>query len=370
MTERKRKILYFIQLPPPVHGVSTINEIVFNSKLINQHFTKKLVEIKFSEKIEELRKFSLYKLWEFFKIIFQLKYALIKFKPDIVYFSFMPVGIGFLRDAFFALIIKLFRKKIVFHLNNRGIPHYDKKHLYHFLYKVVFRNSIIIHVSKGLLASEIIPLNIKGAETFVLGNTIRSLETIPKIYKGKDLSILFLSNYFPEKGLCILLEAIEIMRNNYPQIRLNAYGASQSRAEDLKCQNFIKMNQLEGNIFIHGPVFGKEKKKVFEENDLFVFPSYFREECFPLSLLEAMKEGLSIIATKIGAIPEMIDDNKEGLLVDPLNPDQIVEKMELLIRNIELKKTLGNNAHNKFKVHYSLQVFEEKMKAIIQHQLN
>lgn len=370
MIKGGRKILFFIQLPPPVHGVSITNEQVYNSTIINQNLNSQIVQIKFSEDINELRKFSLLKLRIFFKTIIQLNYTLLKFRPDIVYFSLMPVGIGFLRDALFAILIKMFRKKIVFHLNNRGIPYYNKKFLFYFLYTIVFRNSTIIHVSNKLLESEILPLKIKGIRTYVVGNTISSSEVPPKDYESQNMSILFLSNYFPEKGLMFLLKAFKTLIDKYPQIRLNAYGASQSYVEDLKYQSFIKINNLEGSIFIHGPVYGIEKKKVFEENDLFVFPSYFREECFPLSILEAMNARLPIIATKIGAIPEMIEDNMEGLLIDPGNPNQIIEKLVLLLNNVELRQILGNNAHNKFKEHYSLPVFEEKMKAIFQQEFN
>ena len=364
--KRNKKILYFVQLPPPVHGVSIINEIVFNNKIINQDFEKKLVEIKFSEKIDELRKFSLLKLWIFFKTMFQLKFTLLKFKPDLVYFSIMSVGTGFLRDALFALIIKSFGKKIIFHLHNRGIPYYNKKFLYHLLYKAVFKNSTIIHLSNKLLETEIRPLAIKGVKIYIVSNTIKPHETSLRIYNNKKLSILFLSNYFPEKGLLLLLKAIKIMKNKYPQIRLNAYGASQSEDEDLEYMSFIKMNNLEDSIFIHGPVYGNEKKKVFEENDLFVFPSYFREECFPLSILEAMNAKMPIIATRIGAIPEMIENGEDGLLVDPLTSEQLAQRIEFLLNNLALRKKVGQNAYMKFKKNYSYTVFEKKMGEIFE----
>ena len=359
--ENQARILYFIQLPPPVHGVSVINEIVFSSKSINPFSEKKLVRINFSSDVESLRKFTLRKLWIFFETIFKLKMALLRFRPDVVYFSLIPVGSGFIRDSVFAMIIKVFNRKVIFHLNNRGIPEYNIRPLYRRLYKMVFNNSTIIHVSKGLLQTEIEPLKLKNAHLFVVGNTIESFNILKENNEQRIIRILFLSNYFPQKGLMILLQAMNLMIKKKLAVKLDAYGAKQDKNEEQRCHEFVIENNLKNHVDLHGPIFDEEKYKAFERADVFVFPSYFEEECFPLSILEAMNAKLPIIATRIGAIPEMIEDNLEGLLVEPKRPDHILEKMEYLIDNKRSREEMGINAYNKFNVSYSLPVFEEKM---------
>ena len=359
--ENQARILYFIQLPPPVHGVSVINEIVFSSKSINPFSEKKLVRINFSSDVESLRKFTLRKLWIFFETIFKLKMALLRFRPDVVYFSLIPVGSGFIRDSVFAMIIKVFNRKVIFHLNNRGIPEYNIRPLYRRLYKMVFNNSTIIHVSKGLLQTEIEPLKLKNAHLFVVGNTIESFNILKENNEQRIIRILFLSNYFPQKGLMILLQAMNLMIKKKLAVKLDAYGAKQDKNEEQRCHEFVIENNLKNHVDLHGPIFEEEKYKAFERADVFVFPSYFEEECFPLSILEAMNAKLPIIATRIGAIPEMIEDNLEGLLVEPKRPDHILEKMEYLIDNKRSREEMGINAYNKFNVSYSLPVFEEKM---------
>ena len=100
MTE-KIKILYLIQLPPPVHGVSSINEFVYQNARINENMEKHLLEIKFSNDISELRKTTLSKIMHFFKLLLHLRNTLKQINPDYVYFSIMPVGKGFWRDLLF-----------------------------------------------------------------------------------------------------------------------------------------------------------------------------------------------------------------------------------------------------------------------------
>ena len=364
--KRKKRILFFIQLPPPVHGVSITNKLVFNSGIINKGYEKKLVRINFSTEIAELRQFSKKKLWIFFITGIKLKWALIYFRPDIVYFSLIPVGSGFIRDAIFALTIKIFNRKVIFHLNNRGIPEYNSRIVFRTLYKWVFKNSTIIHVSKGLLQKEFKPLNLKNANTFVVGNTIEPFNISEEKQPGKIIHLLFLSNYFQEKGLMILLEAIVLLRTKIQNFKLDAYGAIRCNEEDHRCRDFIINNELDDFVEINGPVFGEEKHKVFEKADIFVFPSYFKEECFPLSILEAMNAKLPIIATRIGAIPEMIEDGVGGFLVDPLDPGQLAQKIESLVNNVALRQKIGQNAYLRFKRKYSYPVFEKKMSTVFE----
>jgi glycosyltransferase involved in cell wall biosynthesis len=370
VNKKKSKILYFIQLPPPVHGVSVINKLAYNNHVINRFFEKKLIRINFSTEIEELRQFSVKKLGTFISTLFKLKWILIRFRPDLVYFSLIPVGSGFIRDAIYALTIKLLGKKVVYHLHNRGIPRYKSKPLYSILYKWVFNNSAIIHVSESLMLSEIKLLKLSNTKTFVLGNTIEEFIVNKRDRNNEKLQLLFLSNYFPEKGLMTLLEAIRILKEKSLGIKLNAYGSVQSKDEEVRCRKFVEEHDLTKYVSINGPVFDKEKYKVFENADIFIFPSYFREECVPVTILEAMNAKLPVIATNIGAIPEMIEDGKDGILVDPMKPARLAQKIDILIKDESLRKELGQNAYRRFKKTFSYSVFENEMSAIFDNILN
>ena len=76
-----------------------------------------------------------------------------------------------------------------------------------------------------------------------------------------------------------------------------------------------------------------------------------------MTILEAMNAKLPIIATRIGAIPEMMEDGVDGFLVDPLEPGQLAQKVEFLINNIAIRQKIGNNAYLKFKSNNTYPVF-------------
>jgi hypothetical protein len=143
MMRKRIKILYFIQLPPPVHGVSTINDFIYHNALINENIDKHLVEIKFSNELTELRKTTFRKIIHFFRIQRQLKQAIKQTGPDFIYFSIMPVGKGFWRDIGFVRLIRKQGVKIIYHLHNRGMEKHAGNLIFRKLYQYIYQDSII-----------------------------------------------------------------------------------------------------------------------------------------------------------------------------------------------------------------------------------
>jgi len=76
--------------------------------------------------------------------------------------------------------------------------------------------------------------------------------------------------------------------------------------------------------------------------DLFVLPSH--QEAMPLALLEAMSTGLPVIASRVGGIPEAVQDGVSGLLVEPSDVSRLSQALERLIRDTDLARKLGNEA--------------------------
>ncbi len=77
--------------------------------------------------------------------------------------------------------------------------------------------------------------------------------------------------------------------------------------------------------------------------DVLVFPSLFSEGC-PLSMLEGMAMGKIIIGSRAGAIPEIIRDRDNGMLVNPGSSEEIAEALRELLQNSALRQRLATNA--------------------------
>lgn len=140
---------------------------------------------------------------------------------------------------------------------------------------------------------------------------------------------LFLSRITKEKGVH---EAIQIAR----ETNIKLYIAGEDIfIPDPKYVHYIK-KQCTGNIKYWGRVSDIKKKQLLSKAKALIFPDLW-EECFGLVLLEALACGTPVIATKIGALPEIIEHNKSGYLVD--HPSEIKEYLDK-VEDIDPKECL------------------------------
>jgi len=121
----------------------------------------------------------------------------------------------------------------------------------------------------------------------------------------------------------------------------------------------IRERGLTENIKYLGPLYGIEKYKKMNQSDVLVYPTL--NDAFPLVILEAMQVQLPIIASKIGAIPEILEHNDSGLLIEPKSPEEIYKYLYLLYKDIDLRKKLSRKAFKKFIENYTYEVFQKNM---------
>ncbi len=97
--------------------------------------------------------------------------------------------------------------------------------------------------------------------------------------------------------------------------------------------------------------------------DVYISPSV--KEGFSWAVLEAMAAKVPVIATRVGAAPEMIEDGKNGFLVEPRHPEQIAERVQHLINNERLRQEFGIQGHQtamqKFDLEKMVQAIEKTL---------
>ena len=353
----KKKLLYFIQLPPPLHGVSTVNKFISASSFINKKFEIKIISINYSDDFNQLENISFVKIYKLISLIFQVLFNLIVFKPNYVYFSIVPLGIGFIRDSFFVVLFKIFRTKIIYHLHGNGISDVKNKFMKK-LYKFIFSRSSIIHLSQGLVDKEITPLNLNKSKVYVVPNGVLDLKQKKKSIKNNIPTILFLSNYHKSKGLFVLIESARILKSKNIKFHLRIVGKPFNIVKE-DINSLLDKYNISENITFPGPKYGSDKHDEFCKADVFVFPSL--NDTFPLVLIEAMKYSLPIVGSIEGAIPEIIDDGNTGFTVPKYDYESVANKLEILIKNDSLRAEMGINANQKFKKKYTLEKFENEM---------
>lgn len=344
-----------------------MNEYVVQSTMLQSEFDIKAIDLKFGRSIKELQKFSFKKVYQAASYLFRIAGNIISYKPQLIYFTVSPTGFAFYRDASYILLMKLLRAKILIHLHGKGIDkasHESK--VKRSIYKIVFKNIRIICLSDRL--SEDIK-NVYNGIPFIVPNGIR-VENLSNHISRPDTTvpeILYLSNFIKNKGVLILLDALNILKNNGYQFKTVLVGAPSDVTNEM-LENTMLVNGLNNYIQVAGPLLGEEKFKAYKAADLFVFPTY--NDSFPLVTLEAMQFGLPVISTFEGSIPDIVVDNETGMLVERENSNTLAEKIGELLRDAEKRKCMGQKGRERFLNNYTMDHFEKNMFSIFKELLN
>lgn len=111
-----------------------------------------------------------------------------------------------------------------------------------------------------------------------------------------------------------------------------------------------QMYELDHTISFTGPVQHELVPKIISEMDIFVVPSII--ESFGVAAVEAQACGVPVIASNVGGLPEVVIDGETGFIVPPREPDAIAQKIEDLMYNPELRKTMGQKGVRHVKERY------------------
>jgi len=149
--------------------------------------------------------------------------------------------------------------------------------------------------------------------------------------------LIYFGRLSEEKGLISLLEAMK----KIPKINLNIVGNGPQKAE---LEQFIKENKLK-NVKLLGYKKGLELYDLIRNSRLVITPSIWYENN-PISILEAFALKKPVIGADLGGIPELVKDNKTGLLYRAGDDKDLADKIKKAYFDLKLAEKLGNNAMN------------------------
>ncbi|GAA0798461.1 hypothetical protein GCM10008910_23040 [Faecalicatena orotica] len=178
--------------------------------------------------------------------------------------------------------------------------------------------------------------------------------------------ILYLSNFLPSKGYRDVLEMAKIeterqKKRGKKMFHFDFAGKFFDKEEEAYFHNFVKEKDLNEIVSFHGIVTGNEKRKLLIESDIFVLLS--RNEGQPISILEAMGNGMMVVTTNVGGIPDEVTDGENGIVVDVNNIDcnRIMEQLETSLVNLE---QIRRNNRTKIINAYTETQYLENMKKV------
>lgn len=268
------------------------------------------------------------------------------------------------RESLFVLLSKALGNPTILHFHAGDIEYYLKRQPgigQRFIKYALGLGDRVVAVSEGSKC-QLIRFVRSDTSISVIPNTIsteafRSMVRGPK-KRADHVRLLFVGAVGKLKGEKDLIKALDLLRARGLSLKVDIVG---SGADRLAAQ--VKAAGLSSFIGHLGPASMDERLALFERADIFVLPTY--AEAMPVSVIEAMAAGLAIVTTPVGGIPELIDDGKQGFLINPGDTQALAEKIELLIRDPQARFTLGDNARRRVAQRPDLDEYIERLRTEI-----
>jgi glycosyltransferase involved in cell wall biosynthesis len=322
-------------------GRSLANFVHYFGEKETQHelvlFSEREIPIKFNGNITyiEIGAFSTF-LWDQWKLAFALKVNSIDlfYSPyykvplitrvpivnqilDLMFLVFPPYRkkLGFLGRSYYALFGKAFARKAISIIT-------DSEHAKQDIIRLWMINPEKIAVIPLGVGNRYMP--VKDIELLA---RVRSELGLPEKY------ILYLGNFKPHKNVGALIMAFKKIGGRFPEYKLVLAGPLDEHGR--RIQDLVSTQGLAERVVFTGTIREKDHPEaLLSMADLFIFPTLY--EGFGLPPLEAMACGTPVITSNLTAVPEVIGD--AGVMVNPLDVNELSEAMEGLLRDPEKRK--------------------------------
>lgn len=159
---------------------------------------------------------------------------------------------------------------------------------------------------------------------------------------GNDGRVLFVAGWLDAKGSYTLPSLWRTVRARFPGARMTLVGTGAGEASVLEA--FAAQDRASLTV-IPRLTSGEDMLAQYAGHDVFLMPSL--NEGSPLSLLEAMAAGLAAVAGRAGGIPDIVTHDVDGLLFDPLDPEEGAEQLSRVIGDADLRRRLGEAAQRR-----------------------
>lgn len=277
-------------------------------------------------------------------------------RPDAL-LLFAPVGMGFLEKAAYAIYARLYGvPSLMFPRGGSLMTRCRTSRAYFYLVKHLLRAPrYLLCQGESWQSFFVDEMGMSPERCPVIKNWTAPSEMLSfgaeRTYgKTQDTTILFMGWLDREKGVMELIQAVERLWREFPEVRLVLAGEGNCTTV---AREWVRQHQCESAIQFAGWVHGEEKLKLFKSADIFCLPSY--AEGLPNAMVEAMAAGLPVVMTPVGVISDVVIHGENGLLARPADVDDLEQKLHTYLENRELSATLGRNGYATAQRDFSLE---------------
>lgn len=333
-----RTVLFIGPIPPPFNGQSVAFSYLKQLELDN-------IEKKFHNTQKDIPLlFNYLDSWLIlpFKILFS--------NYNLIYFTCARTKLGFLRQLPFFLSAIIKKIPMINHLHGADFKNfYQQSSVIQPLVRFCFNRIQLSIVLMESMKNEFI--DFPNMRIDVVPNAFDFSFNNIRVKLPKPKNILFFSNLMASKGIIYFLEASKILLDLNKEVTINIAGNFVSdhlkKAYQIKKDFYLNYDALKvkykDRIQYLGLVTGNQKLKLLLNSNIFILPTFYPTEAFPISIIEAMRTGNAIITTKHNYLHEIID-SKNGRLISCHSTEEILDALISLLGDQNLLEQI--QAHN------------------------
>ncbi|PZX09857.1 glycosyltransferase involved in cell wall biosynthesis [Celeribacter halophilus] len=289
---------------------------------------------------------TLYSLWKFLGAIFSEK-------AEIVHLHVAPKGSTW-RKFLFAQIASLFGKPYIIHLHGAGYDEYfanQPRFARNLIQKFYRKAAAVIVLGTGwrAWAGSDQGLGLEPERVYIIDNGVPD-PGLRSTHENSVPRIVFVGFVGHRKGVDTLLDALKAVPPDIPWTCAVCGNGEVEKYENLAREKKLSLEQVEFTDWQSE----EQVRTQMAASDIHVLPS--RAENQPVAILEAMAIGLPSVSSSVGDIPNQIVDGETGYVVPPDDPDALASALEKLLKNNQLRKTMGHAGRKRFEDRYSSKI--------------
>ncbi len=363
-TRSATRILLMSPLPPPMGGIQTWTETLLRRGL-PEPFAVELVN---TRQTVERRKPGPHLTWgeltRFFGILRQVRsslrsrrYALLHMNSSFTSTATL-LNLGTMWIARQAGVPYIVHLRGTFRVPDGGRP---AARLYRSAYRRLFANAAGILLQGEASRRSVRALGSYDRKTTGLMPNFIDFRVVPHRRRTAGgatgpMKVVYTGRIWPPKGIGTLASVAE----RVPDAVFQLVGGGPAASRNAFIRH-LESRRLLGRVAVLDPRPNKDVFALLAEADLFFFPSRHEGEGMPNSVLEAMAVGLPVVASNVGAIPEIIDVPDGGMLLDPEDVDGFVRAIDHLRTHPELGDEMGRYNRSKAQQSYDYEAVVKRL---------
>lgn len=350
----KRNILLVLKTPPP-YGGGEIRAAALRNHVANMN---EFIVLEFGSPMRDKASqgmFAIWKLTEFLKNWFMFARMLRKKKPRLVFYPLSKSFPHFLRDSVFLWTAWLFRIPCAGELAGATFYFLKKGRLRAWYGRIVLSRLVCLRLLGKSIAAELKKSGITN--TIVTDNGIETGVLDQSFSEPDDgcFHLLFAGTHSREKGFDVLVYACRDLMQQGLNFKMHTMGQWVSNEFKDEMISEIHSAKLKDNFVFHGLIHDTDKWNLFSNSQILVLPS--KKEGQPLVILEAFSVGMPVVATRVGAIPDTLEQGKNGLLVTPGDASDLANSIAELLLNSDLCRRISTANSELYQRRFTLDSF-------------